>query len=162
MKQKMKVFENLGAERTMKDKDLALLKHFRTNSRQSLTRISKKTKIPISTIYDKLRAYEGNLILKHTSLVDFRQLGFEIRVRLLLAAKKREALKNYLLYHHRINSVFRINNGFDFEVEALFANMEEFKEFLEGIDQFEIQNIKEYFVLDDILREGFMTAEGVI
>ncbi len=144
----------------MKEKDLNLIKEFRKNSRQSLTRISRKTKIPISTIYDKLKFYEKKLIIKHTALIDFKQLGFDIRVRLLLAAKQKDALKNYLLYHERINSVFRINNGFDYEIEALFRNMAEFKNFLEDIEQFGIIEIKEYFILDDLLREGFMTAEA--
>ena len=144
----------------MKEKDLNLIKEFRKNSRQSLTRISKKTKIPISTIYDKLKAYEKDLIIKHTALIDFKQLGFDIRVRLLLAAKQRDTLKNYLLFHDRVNSVMRINNGFDYEIEALFRNMSEFRKFLEDIEQFGILELKEYFILDDVLREGFMAAEA--
>lgn len=145
----------------MKEKDIDLIKEFRTNGRQSLTRLSKKTKIPISTIYDKLKSYENNIIIKHTALVDFRRLGYEIRVRLFLNAKNREELKTYLLFHHRVNSIFRVNNGYDFEIEALFKNMKEFKDFIESLDQFGLIDLKEHFVLDDVKREGFMTAEVV-
>jgi DNA-binding Lrp family transcriptional regulator len=148
-------------DRMMSEKDLLLLKHFRTDGRQSLTRISKKTRIPISTIYDKLKAYEKSIILKHTTLLDFRQLGFEIRLRLFIAAEQKEALRSFLLIHDRVNTVCRINNGYDFEIEALFRNMGEFQEFMDDLEQFQIIEKREHFILDELRREGFMTIGSI-
>lgn len=141
----------------MNDKDLLLIKHFRTNGRQSLTKISKKTNIPISTIYDKLKIYEKDLIYKHTALINFKKLGFEIRLKLFVTATNREGLRSYLQIHDRVNTLNRVNNGFDFEVEALFRNMNEFQQFMDDIGQFDIKNKQEYFILDDLLKERFMT-----
>ena len=42
--------------------------------------MSKRLKIPISTIYDKLKKYDGNIIKKHTAILDFEKLGFGIKV----------------------------------------------------------------------------------
>ena len=65
-------------------KDIELVKQLRLDSRKSLTNISRKTKIPISTLYDRLKFHEGGLIKKHTSILNFDLLGFKSRVQLLL------------------------------------------------------------------------------
>ena len=82
----------------MKKSDLLFLAFLRQDARQTLTNISRKTKIPISTLYDKLRQHEKNLILKHTTLIDFTQLGFNCRANIMLSAAKddKEKLRNYL------------------------------------------------------------------
>ncbi|HIJ01446.1 TPA: hypothetical protein HA363_02255, partial [Candidatus Woesearchaeota archaeon] len=59
-------------------KDVLLMSFFRNNARENLTRISRITRIPVSTIFDKLRDYEKELVKKHTTLLDFRKLGFDI------------------------------------------------------------------------------------
>jgi len=82
----------------MKEKELLLLSHLRSNARKNLTNISKETGIPISTIFDKIRKYEGDVIKKFTSLLDFGKLGYDIRVSVMLKVDKndRENVGNYL------------------------------------------------------------------
>ena len=46
----------------MKTKDLMVLAALRQNARLSLTKMSKTTHVPISTIYDKLKQYERKII----------------------------------------------------------------------------------------------------
>ena len=144
----------------LKDKEILMLSHFRNNSRISLTKLSKLTKIPVSTIFDKLKDYERkNLIKKHTSLIDFRKLGYEIRTQILITAEKekRDPLQNFLVNHPRINTVYRINNGFDFLTEAIFRNMNELDEFMISLDEYNPKQKKEFFIMEDIKREEFMT-----
>ena len=38
--------------------DLKLLGHLRTNARETLTRISQETQIPVSSIFDRLKRLE--------------------------------------------------------------------------------------------------------
>ena len=108
-------------------KDLALLHQLRANARTSLTEMSKKTRIPISTLYDRLRVNEGSLIRKHTSLLDFEKLGYQARVHVLLKAPsaKRQSLENHLNFHESVNSLFRLANGFHFLVECIFSTISE-------------------------------------
>src|SRR3989338_7081393 len=103
-------------------KDFILMTFFRNNARENLTRISRLTAIPVSTIFDKLREYEKDLIKKHATLVDFRKLGFDIRANLLfkISREQRDDFKDFLIKHENINSVFKVNNGFDFLVETVF------------------------------------------
>jgi len=144
----------------IKEKELMLLSHFRNNSRISLTSLSKMTHIPVSTIFDKLKYYEKNeLIKKHTSILDFRKLGYELKIQILITAKRdnREELQKFLIAYQRINTIYRINNGYDFLIEAYFKNMQELDEFMQKLDLYEPIEKKEFFVMEDIKREEFLT-----
>lgn len=145
-------------------KDLLILSHFRQNARKSLTNISRKTGVPVSTIFDKLKLYEEKLIQRHTALLDFQKLGYEIRVKMTIKAnrEKRDDLINYLIRHKSVNSIFRINNGGDVLIEGIFRNMKELQEFSESLEDFDIKNKQEFFVLEDIKREAFMSDPDIV
>ncbi len=141
-------------------KDWLLITHFRKNARKSLTNISRETKIPVSTIFDKLKKYEGNLIKKHTSLLDFGKLGFSIRTNILIKAEKesRIALQEFLIKNHNVNSVYKIDIGFDFLVEGIFKHIKELHEFLEKVEEnFKIETKQVYYIVDDLKREAFLS-----
>jgi DNA-binding Lrp family transcriptional regulator len=143
----------------MKNSDLLFLSFLRQDARRTLTDISKKTRIPISTLYDKLKCQEKDLIMKHTTLIDFAKLGFNCRAKILLSTSRdeKDKLKNYLNEHPCINSLFKINNGFDFLAEGIFLNIKELEEFMENIEQkFRISEKKTFYVIEDVKRECFM------
>lgn len=143
----------------IREKELKMLGFFRNNSRTSLTKMSRLTKIPVSTIFDKLKEFEKNsLIRKHTSLLDFKKLGYDIRTQILVTANKdtRNQLQNFLIKHPKVNTVFRINNGFDFLIEAIFKNMNDLDDFTKNLDEHNPKEKKEFFIMEDIKREEFM------
>lgn len=143
----------------MKEKDLKVLGHFRNNSRTSLTKMSRDTKVPVSTIFDRLKEYEkSNLIKKHTSLIDFKKLGFNVRAQILIAVNRsnQEDIKEFLCKNININNVLRISNGFDFLVEAIFKSLEELDRFSRKLDEFELKEKQEFFVMEDLKREEFL------
>ena len=139
-------------------KDILLMTYFRNNARENLTRISKMSHIPVSTIFDKLREFERTMIKKHTAIVDFKKLGFDIQLNMLfkVSRESRDTFKDFLVKNENINSVFRINNGFDFLVEAIFRDMDALQRFSESLKRFDIIKKQELFVLEDLKREGFL------
>ncbi len=144
----------------MNKKDLLIVSYLRKNARETLTNMSKKTKIPISTIYEKLRTQNGGIIKKHTSLIDFNKLGYSTRANIMLKVSKesKEAIKEHLLKAQQINSLYRINNGYDFLVEGVFRHLKELEEFLEKLDEkYDIEKNEVYYIIDDIKRETFMS-----
>ncbi|MGV8169561.1 MAG: Lrp/AsnC family transcriptional regulator [Candidatus Nanoarchaeia archaeon] len=148
-----------------REKELLILSYFRNDARISLTKLSKMTRMPVSTIFDKLREYkQSKVIKKHTSLLDFRKLGYEIRTQILISSGKdtREQLQKFLVQHPKINNVFRINNGFDFLVESIFRNMEELDEFMRALEEFSPLQRKEFFVMEDLKREEFLVNSSAI
>lgn len=145
----------------LREKELLLLSHFRSDARISLTKLSRLTKIPVSTIFDKLKEYESSkLIRKSTAIVDFRKLGFEIRNQILIGVSrdKKDVLQKFLVSHPKVNTIYRINNGFDFLIETIFKNMHEMDDFMRTLEEFEPLQKKEFFIMEDLKREAFLSG----
>lgn len=142
-------------------KDILLMTYFRRNARENLTQISRWTSIPVSTIFDKLREYEKGLIQRHTTLIDFKRLGFDIRVNILFKVAKdsRDEFREFLIGNENINSIYRVNSGYDYFVDAIFRDMSDLQRFMELLEQFKIEAKQELFILEDIKRESFLTEE---
>ena len=49
---------------------------------------------------------------------------------------RKDEMQNFLLRHTRVNTLFRINNGYDFFLEAIFRNMNELDEFTRQLDEY--------------------------
>lgn len=141
-------------------KELVVISHLRRDCRETLTEMSRKTNIPVSTIFQKIKRSEGSIIKKNTCLVDFAKLGFNTRAKVViqaLASSKAELL-SFLLKHQNVNSVYKINNGYDFMIEGIFRNMRELEEFLEMLqEKFRIKKQETYFIIDDLKRESFLS-----
>ena len=138
------------------------MKHLRMNAREKLTKMSRQTGIPVSTIYEHLKSFESGVIKKHTCLIDFRELGYDLRVTLLVRAREdcKDALRAFLEGHHQVNTVYRINNGYDFLAEVLFRNMRDLQQFLDALDDKGVKERKEYYVLDELCKENFLTSDA--
>ena len=146
-------------------KDLLILSELRSNSRETLTRISKNTGIPISTIFDKIKYYQGNLITKHTTLIDFSKLGFNARANIMVKVDrdKREEARKFLLSHQNINSVYKVSNGFDFLIEGIFKNVKEVEDFIDFLGgKFKLEQTQVYYIIEDIKKESFMNNKEVL
>ena len=144
----------------MNKKELLLISFLRNNARETITNISKGTNMPISTIFDMIKRYEKNVIMKHTALIDFSALGYNTRVNIMIGVdrKAREDLKKFLKSEQKVNTVYRINNGFDFIVEGIFKNVKELQEFIETIEEkFNITKREVFYIIDDIKREDFLS-----
>jgi DNA-binding Lrp family transcriptional regulator len=123
--------------------------------------MARKTGIPISTLYDKLKMSEKNYIKKHASLLDFQKLGFTCHAQVILKVDrdKRDSTREYLLKNERINALMKINNGYDFLAEVICANMRELEEFLEQLDQkCKILEKQVFYIIEEIAREKFLAS----
>ena len=145
--------------RVISDKDLLILSLLRKNSRETLTKISKKTKIPISTIFDKLRLLEKEYIKKHACIVDFSKLGYNMKSHICIKShnNSNEDLKEFLLSHNNVNSVFKLEDNQDMMVESVFRNSFDLNAFLSIIrSKFNIETIEVKNIVDEIVKEKFL------
>jgi DNA-binding Lrp family transcriptional regulator len=146
-------------------KDLLIMSMLRQDARMSLTMMSRKSRMPISTIYDKLRAHEGSTITRHCALVDFSKLGFNARANVTLKVDRdaRENLLAYLLKIPNVNSVYKISNGYDYLLDVVFRDIREMEDFFESMDsKFKIKDKQVYFVIDDLKREAFLSEPEML
>ena len=140
--------------------ELKLIAELRQNARKNLTLISRNIRMPVSTIFDKLKKYENTLITKHCSLIDFSKLGYGTKATIILKVKReqRDDVREYLMNHFNINSLYRVNNGYDFMVEAVFRDIKDMEEFLEALeDTHTIKKKEVYYIINEIKREAFMS-----
>jgi len=144
--------------------ELKIVSQFRNNARENLTTASRKLKIPVSTLYEKLKRYNGNIIVKHTALLDFNKLGFSIKVIMTFKSlvNSREKLQSFLETHHRVNTIYKISNNSDYMIEVLFKDMGELTTFVEQLENFGITNKQEYYVVRDVKKEAFLTSQTAV
>ena len=149
----------------LKQTDIKIIAALRQNARETLTNLSKSIKVPISTLYDRLKSHESSIITKHTTLLDFAKLGFNCRANIMLKTGRdnREKLGSYLKAHPTINNLYKINNGYDFLAEGIFTNVKELEDFLEELEgKFPLEEKRTHYVIEDIKREEFMSKDSII
>ena len=142
-------------------KELLMVSHLRSNSRETLTRLSRKTNVPISTLHDKMKSNCGEVIQKNVALIDFSKVGFHCRAYITMRVnkKQRNDIKDFLEKNEEVNTLLRINNGYDFLVEGVFRNINEMEMFIERLDErFDIKEKKVYHVISNIKQEAFMST----
>jgi len=145
--------------RILQEKEKMILNELRKNARVSLLEVAKKTGMPVSTVYDRLKFYEFEIIKKHASLVDFSGLGYNARRLVALKVKKesRQEIQKLLENHPSINSLYRINSGFDYLAEIVAKDSGKIKDILDELaSQNGILDINGYDIIDEIKREAFL------
>ena len=145
-------------------KDRLLLSYLRADSRLPLTRLSRLTHIPVTSIFERLRRYRGKVVRKFTALLDFQQLGLPIwaSVNIKVDRKDREAVKEYLFKRPEVNSLYKINNGYDFLFDAVFPSVRDAEEFLEALElKHRVLEIHTSFIIDELKREAFLASHAV-
>lgn len=144
-------------------RDLLILSCLRANARCRLAEVSRRTHIPISTLFEKLRAYRGTVLTKTTSLLDFSVLGFNTRANLLIRCpKNKDAVKHALLTSLNVNSLYHVNNGCDYLAECIFRTMHDAERFAEHLRATHDAVIKLQYVLADLKRETFLSDPELI
>jgi DNA-binding Lrp family transcriptional regulator len=146
----------------MKKTEIKVLANLRKDGRVPLTELSRKTNLPVSTIHDRMRKNIETGLIKPTVLFDFEKLGFDTRVQILLSVEQteKEKLLAHLKEHPNVNSLFRINNGWNVIMECIFKNMPDSENFVEQLEQeFHIKQKEVHYVLEELKREGFLTKQ---
>jgi len=144
-----------------KPSDLLIISHLRQDARMSLTQMSRETRIPVSTIFDKIRGFkETGLIRKNTSIVSFDRFGFNAKALIFLATsrEKRGELTEILTKSGNVNSLFKVNNGWDLIAEVIFPGFKEIEDFLEKIEgQVSLNKKQVFYIIEELKREEFFS-----
>jgi len=144
----------------MKKTDMHIITQLRINGRMPLTELSRKLELPVSTIHDRIKQYRRKQWLKFSVLPDYEKLGFATRAYLLLSVEpaEKEKLFQHLEKHPNVNSLFRINNGWNVIMECIFKDMPSMEDFVDKLEgMFRIKQKQVHYVLDELKRERFLT-----
>jgi len=143
----------------MKPEEQYLVARLRQNARITLTALARETGIPISTLFDWMRALPTFGVTRLSALLDFPALGLRTQATLLLKTAKRDKLQKHLRCAEPVNSLWRINNGYDFIAECAFKDLRELEEFCDVLKRnYGVKNVETHLVIEELKREGaFMT-----
>jgi len=144
----------------MKKTDICIITQLRINGRMPLTELSRKTDLPVSTIHDRLKKHVRAKVIKPTVLLNFEKIGFAARAHLFLAVEpaEKDKLFGYLKSHINVNTLFRINNGWNVMLECVFKDMPSMEDFVDQLEEtFHIKQKEIHYTLQELKREGFMT-----
>jgi len=146
----------------IQQRDLMVLSALRQNSRRTLTQMSKMTKVPISTLHEIIRAKES---WKFTVLTDFAQWGYTTKAQVMLKLRTQDkaAARDFLQAHILVNSLYKVNNGYDFMCEVICRNLNDLEEFMDSVDQrFTIKGKEVHHIMEDVKREGFLSHPDIV
>ncbi len=141
------------------EKEFLILSSLRQNSRKTLKELSKNTKIPITTLYEKLKNYEKGIIKRYTSILDYQKLGYSARAYVLLKInnEKKNAFQEYIIKQKSVNNVFKVNNGYDFSIEIIAHEFLETEKFIEELEnKFGVENKHVSYITGELKTEGFL------
>jgi DNA-binding Lrp family transcriptional regulator len=144
----------------IKKKDVELLAQLRSAGRKKVTEISRELGIPPTTLYDRLSVLESSVGLRHTALVDFNRLGYlrTVHMGFKVGTDDRDAFESHIAKHPALNSLYRVNHGFDFLAHLVFRDANDMKEFLETVQRgFDIREVQIFEVIDEVAKERFLT-----
>lgn len=105
-----------------------------------------------------LKELQGEVITKHTVLLNFSKLGYHTQAHIFLRVpiEKRDELKKHLSCHGNVNTLFKMNNGWDFEVETIHHNIRELDNFVDTLKlRYGVTNTEIHYLVDEFVREGF-------
>ncbi len=144
-------------------KNVLIISYLRKNAREKLTKISKETRIPVSTIHERLKS--NKFIEKSTCLLNFSKLGFTTRVEILLKvnSSNKDKMEEVLANHENVNTLHSIVGDFDFLVEAVFEDVSQLQKFIEHLETSCMVLKKEmYFIVKEIRKENFLSRPNLV
>jgi len=134
-----------------------LVTQLRQDGRQKLTRISKKTGIPVSTLFDQIKEATKTQKIRFTTLINFEELGYNIQTILLIKTnpEQKDQTTKLLKKQFCTNNIYHANNEYDIVIEAFFTNIRECENFTEMIKAL-TKEVKTIYITKQNKKEGFL------
>lgn len=145
-------------------KDATILSWLRKSGRIKLTTLSARVAQPVSTIFEKLKSKYRNYIPRHTCLLNYAELGYKVSAFVLFKLRgDKQACIHHLTKHYHVNTVVRVNNGWDVLCEFVAKDMCHMEQLLDEINQeFKISKQNVHYVLEYVCREQFFSDPPLV
>jgi len=149
----------------MDETDFVLLANLRKNARTKLTGLSREMDVPVSTIFERLNTVISKCVHKYTCVLRNGEVGFHSRATIILKVDKEQKpeIGQFLEKHPNVNSLYKINNGYDFLLDVIFRQMGDLEGFVEGLEKsFKIKSRDVYFIIEEVKQEGFLADPKMV
>lgn len=131
----------------MIEKDKKILNYLLEDSRMELCRISARTKIPISTIFDRIKKMkENSIIRKFTCNLNTDYIRYPLKMFFLVEGQPSEK---------RINCCYSTENPGIFFIQAFFKDFEDLSLFKKNLKNQKCSIKKEIKIFETLKEQGF-------
>ena len=136
------------------DKDLQIIEILSSNARISLRDIKKKVNLSPSSIRNRMEhLVEIGVIKRYTVDIDYRKMGFDIQVLVLMTAKPGTSRDLYsrLSKYEQVSEVLRTAGPANFILRVRVKDIAELTHFITGeLERLEgVERIETMFILPD-------------
>jgi DNA-binding Lrp family transcriptional regulator len=142
------------------EKDLKILKELENNSKQTMKMISRKHKISLTTVYDRIKKLEKSGVIKgYTAIVDYEKLGYGLPVFIEIKVKtdKQISFIRKITDHPKVSNIFGVTGDVDLVLECYFKNKTELVDFIRELVSIEgVIKTNTRIILDKINRHQKM------
>jgi len=124
----------------MDDKDRRIIECLREHGRWSVQKIAKQTRIPITTVYHRMKRLEKEKVIQRYSVqLDYTKIGLPLATYVLITvdykALKEISLTQYdltkkLLGEKEVESASMVTGGTDIILKMRVANVDELNKFI--------------------------------
>ncbi len=133
----------------MDEKDLILIQELKKNSNRSIQELSKATKIPQTTVYNRIKILEKDIIKQYTIKTDNKKLNriqafFEVTLK--PEANVSEFLKKAKA---TADDIYSVAGDYQFLIKASFDDLGGVYVFTAQLQQAKAEKIKTSVVLDE-------------
>ncbi len=138
----------------MKESKKKVLRHVRKDARKQFTQISRETDVPTTTAYDNFKKLRKDVITRQVSLLDFKKLGYPFQYFFIIECRREDKLLKLLKRDRKVNGLFSSRDAIICEV--IFEELEEKEAFKRSLENYGLQELKEYPILEEFKRECFI------
>jgi DNA-binding Lrp family transcriptional regulator len=135
-------------------KDQLILNVLKNKSNLSVKQISKLTKIPATTVYNRIKNLENEKIIKSYGInLDFDKLGYDIKVIIQVRISKGKLfeVEKAVSKSENVYAVYDLTGDFDALIVARFKSRQSLDNFLKKLQSYDfVQRTHTSFVLNTI------------
>ena len=143
----------------MKNSDVRMLNMLRDDSRVSFTKISRRLKMPVTTIFTRFQNLNG-CFNGFKSLVDFRRLGYFLNVLFIISFDRK--VLDFLNDSVEINTLQICGVEKQIFANCIFKSFSDFKNFENEIFKLDLNMIISHHFLEPVSLENFRMKETLI
>lgn len=138
----------------MKPEIIRLLNEIRKNSRSSLTDLSYRTGMPLSTVYKRVcKLEDSGLITRHVALIDFEKVGYPFKVGVFITSKQRKDFEEYIKESDNLNTLMKLSGDYDYYAELIFKDMNGYQDFEEAMKSSKFVKKHKIHFMSDVRQE---------
>lgn len=130
----------------------------RQNGRAKITDISRATGTPVSSTFEWLKGAGKEKLGRFTCLPNYAALDYNSRAFITLKCDKQQKpqLQQRLANSPLVNSLWKINNGYDYLLDVITRSMGELENFLEVLEgKYTLKSKDVYFIIEEVKTEAW-------